>query len=156
MYLSSSDLANLILNYTGTSGVNNLRTFYLDFKTFDKTGNVDTYYFLLNYPQASITGFEINNTNPVFISPLLNNYNFVKTIDIYGVPNKSIVPTEFGFFNSNSGLFKTNFNYENNRQKQVFNLQKVSYIDPSLEISLPYNIVAIPNDYFYTGAYYLT
>ena len=25
-----------------------------------------------------------------------------------------------------------------------------------MEISLPYNIVAVPNDYFYTGAYYLT
>ena len=154
--ISSSELSNLILNYTGSSGVNNLRSFYLDFKTFDKTGNADAYYFLVNYPQVDITGFEIKNTNPVLLSPLVNNYNYLKNIDIYGVPNKSIVPTEGGFFESSSGLFKTNFSYENNRQQQTFNLQKVSFIDPSLEISLPYNIVAVPNDYFYTGAYYLT
>lgn len=154
--IASSDLGKLIFDYTGASEVNNTRQFFLDFTTFDIAGNTDVYRLLLNYPQVSITGFQIYNTNPITISPLVDDFSKLKSVDVYAVVNKNIIPTSDLFLSTTGKYYSTNLNYEQNRYQQTFPISVPTFFDQALDIALPFNIVAIPNDYFYTGAYFLT
>lgn len=152
----SLDLASSIQAYTGKSDLNNVRQFFLDFNTYDLAGNKDTYHALLNYPQASITGIQINNTNPVIITPLSNNFESLKNVEVYAVTNNTILPTDSTFFESFTGYYNLSFDYENNRYQQTFSIPSPSFYDSKANISLPFNLVAIPEDYFNTGSYFLS
>ncbi len=154
--IDSNVFADFIGGYTGFNNLNALRTFFIDFTTYDLNGNLDVYYFLANYPKVNITGFEIKNLNPIEITPLVDNFNFLKVIDVYAVPNPAVVPISGTYDFANSGIFNSIFDYESNRYQQTFSLSPPSYIDGDLNIALPFNLVAIPNDYLYTGAYFLS
>ena len=114
---NSSDLAKSIINFTGVSGFNNTRTFFLDFKTFDVAGNTDVFRALLKYPECKITGILIGNANPITITPLVSGFDSLKSIDIYSVFDKDVVPTNIdaGFFDLTSGYYYQIFDYENFR-----------------------------------------
>ena len=154
--IDSKAFSDLIGGYTGFDNLNNLRTFFIDFSTYDLNGNSDVYYFLANYPKVNITGFDIKNLNPISVTPLVDDFKFLKSVDIYAVPNPSVVPFSGTYDFTNSGIFSSIFNYELNRYQQTFSISPPSYIDADLNITLPFNIVAIPNDYLYTGAYFLS
>ncbi len=154
--IDSTAFSDLIGGYTGFDNLNSLRTFFIDFTTYDLAGNSDVYYFLANYPKVNITGFDIKNLNPISVTPLVDDFSFLKSIDIYAVPNPTVVPLSGTYDFANSGIFSSIFNYETNRYQQAFSISPPSYIDSDLNIALPFNIVAIPNDYLYTGAYFLS
>jgi hypothetical protein len=63
--IDSTAFSDLIGGYTGFDNLNSLRTFFIDFTTYDLAGNSDVYYFLANYPKVNITGFDIKNLNPI-------------------------------------------------------------------------------------------
>ena len=154
--IDSSILASYLQNITGALNLNQVREVFLDFKTYDRAGNQDVYHFLLNYPKVEITGLQIRNTNPINIAPLVNNFGYLKSVDVYSVYNKNILPNTTGFFDLVSGYYKTSFDYENDRYIQNLLLDAPSFIDENLEIVLPTNFVFIPRDYFSTGSWFLS
>ena len=155
---NSSDLAASIINYTGISGLNNTRTFFLDFQTFDVAGNTDVYRALLTYPKAKITGISIDNSNPIIITPLLSGFDSLKNIQVYAVFDKDVVPdaVDGTFIGLVSGYYSSNFDYENFRSSQTFQIQSPVLSDNGNNIALPFNLVVIPNDYLGNGDYFLS
>jgi hypothetical protein len=155
---NSSDIAASIVNFTGASGLNNTRTFFLDFKTFDIAGNTDVYRALLRYPKAKITGISIDNSNPIIITPLLSGFDSLKNIQVYAVFDKDVVPEAIDatFSNLISGYYSVAFDYENFRSKQSFEIQSPALSNNGYDIALPFNLVIIPNDYLGNGDYFLS
>ena len=155
---NSSDLADSIISFTGVSGLNNTRTFFLDFKTFDVAGNTDVYYALLRYPKAKIEDILISNSNPIVITPLSSGFDRLKNIDVYAVSDKDVVPdtVDGTFLGLISGYYSVKFDYEDFRSKQSFKIQSPSLSDNGYDIALPFNLVVIPNDYLGNGDYFLS
>ena len=80
-----------------------------------------------------------------------------KTVIINVIDNTVVPDTVDGTFSELiSGYYSVNFDYEDFRFKQLFEIKVPVLNGNGSDVSLPFNLVVIPNDYLGNGNYFLS
>lgn len=157
---SSSQIFSLINNDpTALSGLiySGKREYFIDIKSSDIFGNEDVYYFLLNYPTVKLTGIDVRNTNPITVFPYYDNISGLKSLNVFTLKNVSPL-TGSGITNSYNlnPVSTVSFDYSSKKDNLNFTIDPPSFFDSSLETSLPFYLMLVPNDYLYSGQLFIT